>query len=1074
MGNDKNDFTLNRADSALLARDFSLAARLYRTVLASDPTNKNVCLKLASTYVKAGQDDKAEGAYLNVLRLDSSNFEALNSLGGVFRRLGKYQDSIKVLDRALKIKDSSEVKYNMGFTYKLMEKYEEAAECFTAVIDANPNDVLAYNHLGAIYAKRGDHKKALQTYWKGLQVDQNHPVLHYNSALSFIAQGEYDEARESFENALRAKPGWPDAMNGLAELYMHEQNYSEAQELISQGLKINPENLNLEVTQGRLHVRRGNYAEAESVFRSVLEKRPNDYAVMGRLERVYEKQNMFDEAYSVLDRMNQNEASAGDAGKKDLTCRKIQLLINQGKLKDAGELLNQERASSPNDPDVLNLLSQYFIRAGKTDKAHGCFKRLCEVKPGAVNFLWDAAMQFKRMGDYANAEDYMHKYLEKRSDNPEALCCLGDIYEDQKQYEKSLEVFKKVLEKDMSNPRLEEAVSRVGAHVDTNKRDTADMSELLADDTGDKSPEELQEKIRLYENSVGKLEKFAVSEDQKPDDNAVGDDIDSVEKIDFDELLKLEYKDGDDSDMESDYSNLIMEEDSPVDFESEEFDDRKKILDNSDLVPKDMPFEFTAGSEDDSGFNPLDYNYTPKYSPSEQNEILDVDGSPFEDDDFDKEETVEEKEPERYPQPCPAPYPQQPQYPQASPRNQGQQPMQYQQSPAGNVEPAITTPEPQPMQPQMIADPDMMPAQKAEQSPSLMDSGFEDDPDVPPAEMAVPSETMQEPAPADGMGEPFADNAFGDAENALGGEPEAKPDDDIPFDGIGEPFADFGNDGVDEGALLDDDMLGGTPDEEKPFYEEDVEPGDEMLMPDEDSLVEETAGEPEADEATEPETYGTPDEDDVSEPETSEGDVFEPDVSEAAETDSVDEPQTQEPSAEEDPSDRGGLLNAAEHDAAGPDSADAREARDSAEETPHDEENLHRDEKTTMNLVSDALQNVMNAPVKKDFRDAADMFKTLRTLSSSLPQVQKDAFFNSLNKLKLDYVIERLSGKPGLLSAASAIRKTGGIAGMKTESKPSLLKTMTYMRTLIKSLPDASQSWLLGKEVDKLINKAQQ
>ena len=635
MGKEKNNFTLNRADSALLARDFSLAARLYRTVLASDPTNKDVCLKLGSTYVKAGQDEKAEGAYLNVLRLDPTNFEALNSLGGVFRRLGKYQDSIKVLDRALKIKDSSEVKYNMGFTYKLMEKYDEAAECFTAVIDANPNDVLAYNHLGAIQAKRGDHKKALQTYWKGLQVDQNHPILHYNSALSFIAQGDYNEARESFENALRAKPGWPDAMNGLAELYMHEQNYSEAQELISQGLKINPENLNLEVTQGRLHVRRGNYAEAESVFRSVLEKRPNDYAVMGRLERVYEKQNMFDEAYSVLDRMTAKSANENNADAKDLACRKIQLLINQGKLKDAGELLNQERASSPNDPDVLNLLSQYFIRAGKIDKAHGCFKRLCEVKPGAVNFLWDAAMQFKRMGDYANAEDYMHKYLEKRSDNPEALCCLGDIYEDQQKYDKSLEVFKKVLEKDATNPRLEEAVSRVGAHVDTSKKDTADMSELLADDAGDKSPEELQEKIRLYENSVSKLEKFAVSEDQKTDDNDIGDDIDSVEKIDFDELLKLEYTASDDFDMDSEYSKLIMEEDSPVDFQSEEYDDRKDVLGGSKLVPQDMPFEYTVGSSDDMGFNPLDYNYTPKYSPSEQNEVLDVNGTPFEEDDFD-------------------------------------------------------------------------------------------------------------------------------------------------------------------------------------------------------------------------------------------------------------------------------------------------------------------------------------------------------------------------------------------------------------------------------------------------------
>ena len=89
MSDKKNDFTLNRADSALLARDFTLAARHYRTVLAKDPTNKDVLLKLGSTYVKAGQDSRAEGAYVNVLKVDPANFEALNSLGGVFRRLGK-------------------------------------------------------------------------------------------------------------------------------------------------------------------------------------------------------------------------------------------------------------------------------------------------------------------------------------------------------------------------------------------------------------------------------------------------------------------------------------------------------------------------------------------------------------------------------------------------------------------------------------------------------------------------------------------------------------------------------------------------------------------------------------------------------------------------------------------------------------------------------------------------------------------------------------------------------------------------------------------------------------------------
>ncbi|MCR4940592.1 MAG: tetratricopeptide repeat protein [Treponemataceae bacterium] len=960
MSTMKNNFTLNRADSALLARDFSLAARLYRSILAKEPSNMEVLLKLGSTYVKAGQDGKAEGAYVSVLRLDPSNFEALNSLGGVFRRLGKYKDSIKVLERALKIKNSSDVMYNMGFTYRLMEEYDSAADCFTAVIEDNPNDVLAYNHLGAIQARRGEHKKALQTYWKGLQVDQNHPVLHFNSAISYLALGDYKEARNSYENALRAKPGWPDAMNGLAELYIQGGDFPNAQELISQAIKINPENTNLQVTQGRLYVKRGNYSEAESVYRSVLNKRPDDYSVMGRLEKVYEKTNRFDEAYNMLDRMENTQGSGND-----LTKRKIQLLINQGKLKDAGNLLNQERTTSPDDPEVLSLLSQYFVRAGKIDKAHGCFKRICEVKPGSVAFLKDTAMQFMRMGDYEKAEDYIKKFLDKSPENVEALNCLGNIYEEQKRYDESLEVFKKLLEKDGDNPVTIEAVSRVGSHAESDTDRTADVNTVLSGVSGNESPEELQEKIRMYENSVGSIEKFAVSDDQKPVDNAVGQDIDSFEKIDFDELLKLEYKDIADSESESDYSELIME-DSPVDFESDEYDDRKESMKTSDLMPQDMPFEFNSGTSDDVAFNPLDYNFTSKYPPLEKNEVLDVNGPFFEEDKFEELEKPKKKKAKKK--------------------------LSY-------------------------------------RSPSLMDEDSEEDPDLPPE---------------------FEASEPGETEAAISSEAPADSDEKA--------------------------------DEEQPFYEEDVEPGDDMLLPEEDESSEEKL--------PSQEDGQTAAEDSLDVPFDEEAEVSElPEEDEASEENAPEESDIEENAPEDSDSEGKGLLEAADALKAEDNEEDVFPEEEPEEPVPlempddavykgnsspvreQEEERRNpeikedkpsgKDEKTTMDLVFDALQNSVDIPVEQKFRNASDMFRTLRNLSSSLSQEKKDALFKSLNKHKLDYVVERLSSKPGLLSAASAIRKTGGIKGIKTGLKPSLLKKMTYMRTLIKSLPEVSQAWLL-------------
>ena len=41
-GNIKN-FTLERAETALLSRDFALAARLYKSVLKDDENNKDIC-----------------------------------------------------------------------------------------------------------------------------------------------------------------------------------------------------------------------------------------------------------------------------------------------------------------------------------------------------------------------------------------------------------------------------------------------------------------------------------------------------------------------------------------------------------------------------------------------------------------------------------------------------------------------------------------------------------------------------------------------------------------------------------------------------------------------------------------------------------------------------------------------------------------------------------------------------------------------------------------------------------------------------------------------------------------------
>ena len=156
----QNQLLLSRARSATLARDFDLAARLYRQLLRKDRNNVELLKQLGNLYMKSGRDDLALPVFKNIVGLSKDDFDSLITLGGIYRRLKMYEDSIAILEQAL-IFDSGnpQVSYNLGFTYKIMGDTENAIECFEDTIEMNPEDVLATIILERFMLKKTNTKK---------------------------------------------------------------------------------------------------------------------------------------------------------------------------------------------------------------------------------------------------------------------------------------------------------------------------------------------------------------------------------------------------------------------------------------------------------------------------------------------------------------------------------------------------------------------------------------------------------------------------------------------------------------------------------------------------------------------------------------------------------------------------------------------------------------------------------------------------------------------------------------------------------------------------------------------------
>ena len=236
---DEKEIVFNRAKNAMLSRDFTLAARLFKSLLADDPNNLELLNSLGQLYIKASDDEKALPFYEQIIKLNPVNVDAYNNMGGIYRRLKRYDESIAILNKALSFnKNNSEVKYNLGFTYKLMGKNDEACDCFEYVISENPNDVLAYNHLGSIYATKKDYQKSISIYKRGLQIDPNHPILQYNLARSYVAINSDLDAFKAFEAALRAKPSWKDAVKEYSALLNKYSRTKESCEVIQKAINL--------------------------------------------------------------------------------------------------------------------------------------------------------------------------------------------------------------------------------------------------------------------------------------------------------------------------------------------------------------------------------------------------------------------------------------------------------------------------------------------------------------------------------------------------------------------------------------------------------------------------------------------------------------------------------------------------------------------------------------------------------------------------------------------------------------------------------------------------------------------
>lgn len=170
---------------------------------------------------RAQQRDRAAMLLERAVRIDTGFASAYRMLGNVYGDGGEHGRAMVAFEHALanqqRLPYYERYQTLASYAYNYLHDYPRAIAAFRHLLDRYPNDVVALNNLGYVYAHQRRWAAQQDVLRRAIAADSSIASIHLTLAMSYVNDGRYDRARRQI--------GWVKAhasgVHGLrlAEIY---------------------------------------------------------------------------------------------------------------------------------------------------------------------------------------------------------------------------------------------------------------------------------------------------------------------------------------------------------------------------------------------------------------------------------------------------------------------------------------------------------------------------------------------------------------------------------------------------------------------------------------------------------------------------------------------------------------------------------------------------------------------------------------------------------------------------------------------------------------------------------------
>ncbi len=176
------------------------------------PAAREEAFAQARRFYDAGEMQRAEGLYREILFREPKNARALDQLGTLARETGRSELALELLAQAVEIDPGNPFYwFSYSVSLNMAKRSEEAIQALKRALRLHPNFPEAHLNLGALFERLGRYEEAEPYCRQAVELDHESASAHYNLANVLLHTARLEDAWRSYDRTLELDPDHPRA-----------------------------------------------------------------------------------------------------------------------------------------------------------------------------------------------------------------------------------------------------------------------------------------------------------------------------------------------------------------------------------------------------------------------------------------------------------------------------------------------------------------------------------------------------------------------------------------------------------------------------------------------------------------------------------------------------------------------------------------------------------------------------------------------------------------------------------------------------------------------------------------------